>query len=913
MLPCALVSLLRLRLALIVLGCAVVAACLPSRDNPNDPVNRLRASLVIADWTPEGGRCDEVGVPPLEGENAVTLAQIAHCIVLDARGSRDDDDDTAGLRYEYSGGAMPVAVETSNAYLALDASKFDMPLDLLQTFSVTVSKNHRSAFASASIIPVDESPVAKAALGRTLPAGGFPWAPGDDFDLMLEASGTDADGDPLAYCWRSTLGEHLGCGAGPVPITLSTSPQILVALVVATDGKLQSLSSTLILRVAEPTIWTGTRWVDPNQTSSPIGLNLQTRQSVSAAGDYIVAASTFFEMFEREVVIPAGSVDMNLLGGQTDLLLPRYDPVRKRAWAIGPLYNPVGGGGSYRHTILNWDVDEATQTQPLTLTPGNPSNNFSSESVGPVLVQAQYEPLPYVVLSSSGDAWVAMALSEHVQGVRPNGEIFADSYDSPPLGGNVTGLAARPATPEVWAVMDNAAKLVRFATDGTQTVFPIPAGRAIGLAFVDKNLAWTWVAERGFILFDAGRIATGSTFDESVVVEEVVPVELDWRDGPTFLADPIVGTCYATSRQTSAVWAIDPDGGVKAFPFTAGDTSTIVYGTEPNGGIDFVTLGIAGVGTMYRGNAPTSGANFDTGRDAVAANVDWARGGLWIAENTSPATAEFLHIDDSGRVIRSLSTWVDPLGVPDGIRRIETFAASPDGEVFWTYDGKMPNQPYPTTLHSYALSLTTAGEPVVRGRVHTPLFGTQLGYFVTPLAPVTNTSNRLAWAGSEVSDVVRLYDTRQEAAIVSVSIPVSAGIPPARSLLTNDLYVLTDAAAPQYDLVRITTDGAVSSPLATFTVTSGSAILAPSSDPVNDGVWLSFENGGTQFLRSYDSAGVLLHETTVLGATDLLARSAHEVLVNDGGRVRRFTFTPGVLGGPSVYTLATGMNDIFTK
>lgn len=53
-------------------------ACLPSRDNANDPVNRLSASLVIADWTPGGGRCDDVAEPPLPGENAVTLAPIAH-------------------------------------------------------------------------------------------------------------------------------------------------------------------------------------------------------------------------------------------------------------------------------------------------------------------------------------------------------------------------------------------------------------------------------------------------------------------------------------------------------------------------------------------------------------------------------------------------------------------------------------------------------------------------------------------------------------------------------------------------------------------------------------------------------------------------------------------------------------------
>src|SRR5262245_50995332 len=119
-----------------VLAFALIAGCLPGRDNPRDPVNRPTASLVIADWTPDGGSCEGVPPPP-PGSGAVTLAPIAHCLVLDARGSVDANDHTAGLRYSYFRGEIAMALHSSSATFTLDESKFDLALEVPQAFSVT--------------------------------------------------------------------------------------------------------------------------------------------------------------------------------------------------------------------------------------------------------------------------------------------------------------------------------------------------------------------------------------------------------------------------------------------------------------------------------------------------------------------------------------------------------------------------------------------------------------------------------------------------------------------------------------------------------------------------------------------------------------------------------------------------------
>lgn len=895
----------------LALSFCALAGCVPARDNPNDPSRRPQAALQVVDWSPAGGRCPDEPLAP--GVGAVSVAPIGHCLVLDARGSTDPQE-SPDLVFAFSGDGITAATSTSGTLVIPAEERLALPLGSVLTFHVTVTDpTGASASAEADVLLTNQRPTIAALRDFRLPAGGYPWRPGQDYVVGFEAGGADPDGDVIEHCWELTTGES-GC-VGRFDAFLTTigiGEQRVVATVRAFDGISYSLPDTQSVTIAIPNPWTrGPSGSGPSLASvdgarraipvAPLGIRAGADFLDRAAGDAIAVVTSpgpllTLVQWPSLAAGPSAAVDHD---PQSSLaaLHPRADGPRNRVWAAGI---ELTLGQRVRYAAQSWTVDAGATALAAEL----PYTTHPLDA-GLDLPDNQLGTFPMAILSSAGEPWIARTFGAEVVSFAPNGTPFVDSLGEH----TASGLAARPETGEVWVAATagaGSAKLVRYDAERIRADFTLPSAAVQGLAFADRDRVWLVTPVHGLVLLDLEAFIGGASFESCLELSHP-DVLLGFGDGPSVRTDPRTGGVYLTGD--GVAWHAETSGFLESY-----DGNPMAF-VDPAGALYFDQGG-----TLHRGSSTTVdgvAARSPQAKEAVAA-YDWRGGGVWSVVAISPDDSAFLLVDPSGAANR---TWggVVTDAAPTVVESIATItnvlSASVDGSTLWALGGVSALTGEPIRLDAFRFGF---GPVPVRVPFAVPQSSVDEVWFLEPLAPLEGGPARKAWAG--VSEVVSILDATDASITPVYTFPEGAGSfssGGSRSLRSNDLcFAVSDANTDPtaVSLRRLTTAGGTPQELASASL-HPFAYVAAASDTEHDACWFATRSGATWTFRAWAKNGTLLHTTTSTSApTSLHAESAHRLLVNRDGTVVRLTFSPSVGGALlAEETIATGVNAVFAN
>lgn len=229
------------RVALLAVTSITVAACLPRRDNGDDPANRPSAVLSVASggFIPYGA----VGVDA-DGDGCVDLADSvspvlarAKCLHLSAVGTSDPQGDATIESYGFrllatSSNATGVRVLASSGVGASSSAVFRASVLRQQppegTYQAELTVTDRNGYQDVVVAPIqieNSRPIAVPPSPRFVTNWGAAWTTNGSMDYSVlrpitvhfTADGSfDPDGDPLLYCWKDrTNGVDLGCRTDP--------------------------------------------------------------------------------------------------------------------------------------------------------------------------------------------------------------------------------------------------------------------------------------------------------------------------------------------------------------------------------------------------------------------------------------------------------------------------------------------------------------------------------------------------------------------------------------------------------------------------------------------------------------------------------------------------------------------------
>lgn len=676
------------------LALLALAGCLPSRDNPRDPANAPNVAVRFVDYTPPIGPC------PAFADAAVlayiTAASRGRCLAVDASQTEDSRgqviDDADAFRYVFRDPLTGASLEFADAGPVFEMSD-ELRRDLLSPnvlLAVEVhardTRGNRGSIESGVVL-LNAEPSVSTGPSRSVPLGGFTWAPGADIPLEFRAEADDPDGDELSLCW-SFDGVDLPCG---IPGDFSPAideievdvPARLIASVRAWDGDVYSTRAPAIVQVHPPNVWIantfgvpGIERLDGDSSRIPIDTGIEMLHRVvdiAPISDDLVAVTYLsdppnvhdswvtacflgavcaagLEMtsvpeinFALPLVVAPDGASLAVLDTPTSLR--RFDVLGDGTLvASGPTLDPLLPANPYNDFLVAMDsaggVAIATHAGFTSTVPGFLQR---VDATGSIAVRTSNDTVDYVVLET-----------------RPGGgEVWAATLPFP--GDDV------PVSPglEIWRA------------DGSALRIPFLNGVS-GLAFVDANRVWIAGTGEDLRLVDAQGLVAGLTLDEATIVTARVGTIVR-----RLIADPVTAECFATGTDPStgltAVFRVDPFGGVLAMlaPFGVAGTFIDQAGRMfvPGDDLRMDAAGAAG-GKLAQIRAP--------GLYTAHPAYDTKTGGIWQATQAPFGLTRWAENGTQQEVVTSVreaNGTVAPF--PKFIRRT---AISPDGSTLWAFE-----------------------------------------------------------------------------------------------------------------------------------------------------------------------------------------------------------------------------------
>lgn len=656
------------------LAVALAAGCLPARDNPLDPARAPVARIRAVDASASDGAC--TGAEPPGGWPEVASLSHNGCLALDARLSTDpQNDDLSFTFWLLATDGNPVSVlaedDEDGLYVLETPQRETLAIGAFSRFGVVVDDGGNTRSAETGAVLTNGAPSQPRGSSRSLPLGGWPWAPGADYAITLVAEGVeDADDDEPTYCWTYAGGiPGTDCdesGASIVVNLDAATRSRAVVFVTAADELSTSPPAMHTLTVAESDAWVTYRG-SPGQSLGSSRLDATWVETFIDAGDTMAVTDDPLRLF---VPLPSiGSIrvkdrsfrfieDVPAAFDQTPALA--VEPLaggEARLWAAGSSTFPTSS------QVIGFHVDAAGVTETVSAIPI------------PGLVGAAPGR---VVVDGAGNVWiaaydVASDLSLPIQVIAASGS--SEGSVAPPSGTAFGELAPRPDSSEVWGFAQaptGNALVLRYRLDpgGPIALETRDLGaRGAGVAWSDPDSLWVFREDRGLLLVDVERWAPGEALDDAVLLSFPEILEAG-----SLLADPGSGRCFLRQQFVASEFFIaDRDGSLRiveaGFQPQAVDALGSLWGPlQKNGGL-----------FMRGGKGPATGG-FLAGTSVTGRgeSVDLSTGGIWIA---SPLP-ELVRIGDNGSRLDGVSAMlVGPSTI--AIPPVARAAFSPDGTAAW--------------------------------------------------------------------------------------------------------------------------------------------------------------------------------------------------------------------------------------
>ena len=676
------------RLLLIgVLAASTGASCIPTNDNPFDPVRVPRASLALRDL----GNAQPCPAASAGDGVASSLVSRGHCLLLDASASSDPQDKPIHFRFAIrdtaGSGAFATLVESTSSVAVIAPTELRThPIaQALEIRVEVINAGGSVGSASSPLVLSDALPIAKAPPLLHLPTGGFPWNPSASYSIVFDGGFTDADGDPPLYCWDAQP-----CSASPLSPAVQVSsgvPSRLVAALRIDDGANLSATSYARAEVGEPALWrfggystTGVELVDGDFRT--LGGQVIDVAEIHGSVPRILVAYFWPPTFQTFLTVvpetnppplptPTSTSPTELPPPGSQLLGSPIFQVRMETNATGnaAYVRFVGFGSDF---LARFTIDaQGNLTGPDTSVAENP------ESPNPL-----YHPNPLLV-AADGTVWDARFDTLH-NDAAPRADVVA--WDPSltvavgsdlPAGTVLMGMALRPGTNDAWSLetedflrpspFPRLADLVRRRVTGGSiqtTRYPLSIAEAGGLAFTAPGELWTWTHDFGLVRLDPAILEGGGSLLDAInlAVPEVLA---------TFVLTPDARTheIWAVGTGTTA-WRVRPDGEVDSFHVADGAAT----GGEPRfvdeSGLLWDLRGRIERSLALDGVVSVSDPGF-----LLAGEVDSATGGAWFV---SDLPASLLHYAADGSAIEQIAEGrVD--GVLSPLPAWLPFSVSPDG------------------------------------------------------------------------------------------------------------------------------------------------------------------------------------------------------------------------------------------
>ena len=687
----------------VVIAVLLGSGCIPERGNPGDPVNRPQPRLVIVDHV-DGGMCS---TDFADGRDwpAVGASRRSACLALDARGTTDPQEDRDALQFTFG------TIDSAGGFTPLPAGAIDVPAravaTLRESFRGTFSNGEvvrfavrvkdgagGTAIAEASLVFVNQQPIARVAPRRVLPAGGYPWVPGEDFVLTFDPSrSSDPDGDLLEYCWTFP-------DTGMVCSTSAAAASFTRGIACEPAGVFRP---TLIVR-------------DGDLESAPVVADVQLRSV-----DPVVAASWFF----------AASTHMRLDGRSLEITLAGNDGTVQAV----PIFRTEADGGSVMITLTQVSGSpQAREVSAASLdgTAGAPVRVAEStfKVDGRIAIAPGERRVHVIATDASGLRYQALDLpnqsldlaqaiapisivtpdfgaAQRAMGVDTLGAVWFGDQDGlariPPGGGPAQRIesrvqrqvATRPGSSgELWSLTSDGALEIR--DPAAPAAAPLPLDTTLTpdatfsptfFDFADAETVWVAFAGDGIRLLDiATLLVSGASAATITRYPTVVQPESEF-------VDAVTGELFvnlADEEGLLQLLSLVPSGGVEAHHYSLeGLYTEYALAVDASGAVWFAGLG--GEYDVRTGRHPDriSDPRPQLGNSWGAMHD--GEGGVWVATYVGP-TLTLTHHASDGSILETLQ------GVDDDVLGRIPFPSdvemgpirgSPDGRHLWTSGDKL--------------------------------------------------------------------------------------------------------------------------------------------------------------------------------------------------------------------------------
>lgn len=923
------------------------AACIPDRDNLQDPAKRPSPQLLVRDLTTGVGKCPELvvgtdGAPawnaPLDGPS-VSTASRGRCLALDARGSSDPDGprDELSFRWFVEDDELPDSAATlaTNGLLVLGTSlRANLPTGVSLTIGVRATdRGGYFAEAETSLTLTRSSPSVRVPSSRTYPLGGFPWLrdlPGGapDFAVPLRAASLVTDADPsdvthLVYCWTLPSGTGAPeevCSrddddpaftlslASDVPSVTTISLRVSDwpgAIADAVDHP-ETFSETVFTTVAvrEPSLWT--RDLDGTvglERLDPVPSTLKDGMSTLSSSNPILAALVDDGVAPPRIAIIPDNPSVRLVLDE----LPPASPFERDVALGNGLYaiRLVPDPAHDRVWVLYSDADPGNEP----LCPAPPAGPFATlrafdldgvEVSCARLPFACEQPVADLAVDGAGNAWVAPRFTGNLarMGPLPGATPVILGTDGPESSISF-GLARRPETGELWALrrtaplwsLEPASMVAVRLDDPGAPPLPLGAETLFGPFWVDDTVFWAYSPAAGVRMLDAPLLEAGASLDAATRLLVQTPEFPDGTTSSAELVDPFSRAFWARRPLDNGAMRIGPDGGLREivaedFNPQFVDLEGALWYSEPGG--------VTGDFVLRRGLTPDrNGVVTSAPMTTLGAAADFDGGGVWAGLVISPG---IVRVNEDGSRRDLVQEYIDTdTGLPRAVPAVRTLSLAPDGSSLWAtifaFDGPgaglLMIDPHTRT----GRTVLAADHPdfAALDRADLQVF------------PASTGADPFAWAlldhrdqGGDL-DLVRL-DPEDGSWTPAVTIPATEFEPVmAMSPRTNAVCVVTRDEVAGEAVVRIVPAGGPAVEIGRSATTTAASSVTISDEPGAEMCWTSVTDGATYWVEGFFAAGtpaadrsLPLNVAPYAGArpVGLLARSDTEIWVayeNDSG------------------------------